>query len=714
LQHLLPSLEGYIWQRDRFALHASARRRAPWQRAAGAGGALPPHLWGSLGFGDNVEDEWFVVWLLLELTRAFPVTARAWDNDGEFVLIEAAYALPRWLKPETAANRVWLHAGALHVVPLPRVAGDAALPAAPTAAQALALVRGGAVDTLAPGARVAAGLAGRLAGYPARARALMHRAAAVLPARVAHLLAREPQLAAAAVEAFHCRDPGDVRAAARMAAVPPADPVPASVALSRCLYAQVALQQYRPPKGWPPLPPPSDPAAAAAELGLKLTAGFEMLLAANPSSYEGAAGGDQGDAAAGEGEGEGEGGGGGGGGGSAAVSELSDAALLLDPGWRAYASRLQALGYFGGELEGSAAHAAATAAAAAEYRRTEAYREATRALAAPARRVRALLVAAPPPDVGALRAAAAAAPPPDGEAWLREGSAQIDAELAQRQREADEYQARRAAKRGRGGEGGGGGGGAKGHDPGEFDPTALTSQLRGFVEAAAGLAGAEVPDGDVAFDEARFAQELRRVLGVAAPPGGAAAARARGGGDDSDGVSSHTSEEGSSFFSGSSSGGGSSDEEPARPPRAAGRGPASWEARTATDSDDDDRDADFLEGYSRALDQQLGATSMAETFVRADDVDGGGQPAAGAEPEAAAAAAAADAEVAAVGGGDESGGGSEGGESEGEGAGLRPVDVDINLVSSLLASYREQGGLPGPASNLAGLLGVKLPDPGTL
>jgi hypothetical protein len=40
--------------------------------------------------------------------------------------------------------------------------------------------------------------------------------------------------------------------------------------------------------------------------------------------------------------------------------------------------------------------------------------------------------------------------------------------------------------------------------------------------------------------------------------------------------------------------------------------------------------------------------------------------------------------------------------------------VDINLVSSLLASYREQGGLPGPASNLAGLLGVKLPDPGTL
>lgn len=32
-----------------------------------------------------------------------------WDNDGDFLLIEAAYSLPRWLKPESATNRVgWL------------------------------------------------------------------------------------------------------------------------------------------------------------------------------------------------------------------------------------------------------------------------------------------------------------------------------------------------------------------------------------------------------------------------------------------------------------------------------------------------------------------------------------------------------------------------------------------------------------------------------
>lgn len=63
----------------------------------------------------------------LPLTNAVPCPrlppCRVWDNDGEFLLIEAAYGLPRWLKPETAQNRLWLHAGTVHLVPLPRFAG---------------------------------------------------------------------------------------------------------------------------------------------------------------------------------------------------------------------------------------------------------------------------------------------------------------------------------------------------------------------------------------------------------------------------------------------------------------------------------------------------------------------------------------------------------------------------------------------------------------
>jgi hypothetical protein len=46
--------------------------------------------------------------------------------------------------------------------------------------------------------------------------------------------------------------------------------------LSRCQYAQLAQQPLEPPAGWPPAPPDA-PGARAAQLGLKLTAGLEML-----------------------------------------------------------------------------------------------------------------------------------------------------------------------------------------------------------------------------------------------------------------------------------------------------------------------------------------------------------------------------------------------------------------------------------------------------
>ena len=129
LSIVLPLTRGYIWQRDGFDLRSSAAQQPPWRqkRASGVSGRDAsgtqrssssssglagfregplPCLWGVAQFGDNLEDEWLVTWLLCELTARVPGTAaRAWDNDGEFLLIEAAYSLPRWLKPETATNR---------------------------------------------------------------------------------------------------------------------------------------------------------------------------------------------------------------------------------------------------------------------------------------------------------------------------------------------------------------------------------------------------------------------------------------------------------------------------------------------------------------------------------------------------------------------------------------------------------------------------------
>ena len=64
-------------------------------------------LRGQTEYGDSVEDEWVIVWLLRELTKKFKdLAVKVNDNDGEFLLVEAAGTLPEWLEPETAGNRV--------------------------------------------------------------------------------------------------------------------------------------------------------------------------------------------------------------------------------------------------------------------------------------------------------------------------------------------------------------------------------------------------------------------------------------------------------------------------------------------------------------------------------------------------------------------------------------------------------------------------------
>ncbi len=67
----------------------------------------PLHIFGKTCYQDNVEDEWLIVYLLFELSRLHPqLVVTVTDSDGQFLLIEAAHHLPKWLKPETSENRV--------------------------------------------------------------------------------------------------------------------------------------------------------------------------------------------------------------------------------------------------------------------------------------------------------------------------------------------------------------------------------------------------------------------------------------------------------------------------------------------------------------------------------------------------------------------------------------------------------------------------------
>lgn len=75
-----------------------------------------------------MDDEWFIVWLLFQLSRNDPDLAiSVVDNDGQFLLIEAALVIPRWIKPENTKNRVWIHKGNIHIIPLPRTPAELTL-----------------------------------------------------------------------------------------------------------------------------------------------------------------------------------------------------------------------------------------------------------------------------------------------------------------------------------------------------------------------------------------------------------------------------------------------------------------------------------------------------------------------------------------------------------------------------------------------------------
>ncbi|XP_043912028.1 protein ecdysoneless homolog isoform X2 [Protopterus annectens] len=215
LSHLAPLLVQYIWQNQSFNLSYKPRKED-----------VPAHIGGATNFGDNIEDEWFIVYLIKTITETFPeLVARCFIVVVNCTLFLFLKILQSW-----------------HCFQL-----------------------------VAPPSL-------RLYWYPEKISSNLHRAYCYVPAGIAVVLKQHPQLIASAVQAFYCRDPVDVKTCSTFKTFLPETRVMTLVTFTRCLYAQLLQQRFSPDRhsGYV-LPSPSQNHYKAHDLGMKLAYGFEIL-----------------------------------------------------------------------------------------------------------------------------------------------------------------------------------------------------------------------------------------------------------------------------------------------------------------------------------------------------------------------------------------------------------------------------------------------------
>ncbi|KAF3777717.1 ecdysoneless-like protein [Nymphaea thermarum] len=186
------------------------------------------------------------------------------------------------------------------------------------------------------------------------------------------------------------------------------------------------------------------------------------------------------------------------------------------------------------------------------------------------------------------------------------------------------------------------------------DPTDLSDiakTMKAFVNKVSSYKGAEIPENrdsdDVELNVDRLIKEMETVIRNDSPEGTSSAT----------GLEEATSSSSDMDFDASDD--DLSDSEPS-------------ESMETGDS--------FMQSYSDALSDQLKDSTLRKSFLHAN----GPTPSTNISQGLPTSSAEVDAD-------------------------FTPVDMDVNLVQSLIDSFSSQQGLPGPASNLLGLLGLQLP-----
>uniref|UniRef100_A0A8D0GAW6 Ecdysoneless cell cycle regulator n=1 Tax=Sphenodon punctatus TaxID=8508 RepID=A0A8D0GAW6_SPHPU len=460
LTRFAPVLVFYIWQNQPFNLKYKPAK-----------GEIPAHIGGLTKFGDNIEDEWFIVYLIQQITTEFPeLAARVDDNDGEFLLIEAADFLPKWMKPENSTNRVFFLHGELCIISMPKSPEEEPwLPAMnPKIPQALMLLSAHPEHFVAAKS-IRTAVNKRITGYPEKIQASLHQAHCYVPAGIAAVLRQHPTLVAAAVQAFYLRDLIDLQACRIFKTFSPETRIMTSVTFTKCLYAQLMQQNFVPDRrsGYT-LPSRSHTQYKSHELGMKLAHGFEILCSK-----------------------------------CSPVSPDSKKHVLNTPLWADFLNSLKKNNYFKGEVEGSAKYLEQLHMAE-NYFQQSVFKPESSVSMSPGEEILTLLQTISF-DLEEFEREAASLPPEDDDSWLeispdaldhilKEASCTSKATLTSTEEEQ------------------------------KYDLTEVTESMKAFISKVSTHEGAEMPwtlaEACVTFDVDSFTNGLDRILGeiVLLPP----------------------------------------------------------------------------------------------------------------------------------------------------------------------------------------------------
>ncbi|KHJ32816.1 putative regulatory factor sgt1 protein [Erysiphe necator] len=271
-------LEDHIWSCDSFKLEIQEDNDKI-------------YLHGVTNFGDSLEDEWLIVYILKELSVQFPqLWIQVVDVDGEFLLIEAANALPRWLNPEIADNRVWIHNNKLYLIPL-HATGCLSEPLKKSPisrslklSESLQIIEKNPVALICP-PLVEKEAFYRLRNYPSQISESLHYALIQIPRRLAYILQRLPALTSPSVEAFYLRDPISLKYIKNDPSkflFPPEDLVKMTTKFTKLRFAQLKSQEFQAPLSWEKklqdAKKNDENSYEQLKLGMKLTCGVEILM----------------------------------------------------------------------------------------------------------------------------------------------------------------------------------------------------------------------------------------------------------------------------------------------------------------------------------------------------------------------------------------------------------------------------------------------------